>query len=99
MKSRTHLAVFAALFVASIAVPTSLHAATLYVGSCGGPNKPTIQAAVNASSPGDTVLVCPGTYPEQVTITKDLILQGPDCRYCRTGRDHVACGGRSGQYV
>jgi hypothetical protein len=53
-----------------------LHAATLYVGSCGGPNKPTIQAAVNASSPGDTVLVCPGTYPEQVTITKDLTLQG-----------------------
>jgi parallel beta-helix repeat protein len=29
----------------------------------------TIQAAVNASGPGDTVKVCPGTYPEQVRVT------------------------------
>lgn len=28
----------------------------------------TIQAAVNASGPGDTIIVCPGTYIEQVTI-------------------------------
>src|SRR5689334_2116510 len=27
-----------------------------------------IQAAVNAAAPGDTVLVCNGLYPEQVTI-------------------------------
>jgi len=76
MKSRTHLAVFAAVFMAATAMPASLHAATLYVGTCGSPNKTTIQAAVNASSQGDTVLVCPGTYPEQVTITKNLTLQG-----------------------
>jgi parallel beta-helix repeat protein len=76
MKSRTHLAFVAAVSLAAALVPASLHAATLYVGSCGNPNKPTIQAAVNASSPGDTVLICPGTYPEQVTITKDLTLQG-----------------------
>jgi parallel beta-helix repeat protein len=76
MKSRTYLALMAAASLAAACVPASLHAATLYVGSCGGPNKPTIQAAVNASSPGDTVLVCPGTYTEQVTITKNLTLQG-----------------------
>jgi parallel beta-helix repeat protein len=76
MKSRTHLAVFAAAFLAVTVAPASLHAAALYVGSCGSPNKPTIQLAVNASSPGGTVLICPGTYPEQVTITKDLTLQG-----------------------
>ena len=29
----------------------------------------SIQAAVNASGPGDTVKVCPGTYTEQVRIT------------------------------
>ena len=29
----------------------------------------TIQAAVNASGPGDTIKVCPGTYTEQVRIT------------------------------
>lgn len=28
----------------------------------------TIQSAVTAATPGDTVLVCPGTYPEQVVV-------------------------------
>ena len=54
-------------------------AATVYVGACG-PAKattyPTIQQAVNAVPAGSTVFVCPGTYPEQVTITKNLNLIG-----------------------
>jgi hypothetical protein len=36
----------------------------------------TIQAAVSAVPPGSTVLVCPGVYPEQVTISRPLTLQG-----------------------
>ena len=36
----------------------------------------TIQAAVNASAEGGTVLVCPGTYPEQVVLSKPLIIKG-----------------------
>ena len=34
----------------------------------------TISAAVAAASPGDTILVAPGTYPEEVTIAKTLSL-------------------------
>jgi parallel beta-helix repeat protein len=37
--------------------------------SCTNPGYPTIQSAVNAASAGDTILVCPGTYQEQVTIS------------------------------
>lgn len=36
----------------------------------------TIQTAVSGVPAGSTVLVCPGTYPEQVTITQPLNLQG-----------------------
>jgi parallel beta-helix repeat protein len=37
----------------------------------------TISDAVNASGPGDTVLVCPGTYREQVVVNVEgLIIQG-----------------------
>jgi parallel beta-helix repeat protein len=36
----------------------------------------TIQAAVNASPFNTTIMVCPGTYPEQVVISEPLTLQG-----------------------
>jgi parallel beta-helix repeat protein len=55
--------------------------ATLLVsqtGDLGGTPTPfsTIQSAVDASSPGDAILVGPGLYEEQVLITKDnLTLQ------------------------
>jgi parallel beta-helix repeat protein len=37
---------------------------------------PTIQAAINASNPGDTIKVLPGIYTEQLTISKNLTIIG-----------------------
>jgi parallel beta-helix repeat protein len=56
---------------AAIAWPT-----TIYAGGCGSPNEPTIQQAVNAVAVGGTVNVCPGTYPEQVLITRNVTVTG-----------------------
>lgn len=42
----------------------------------GVPVHPTIGAAVAAAAPGETIVVCPGTYSEHVTVDKaDLTLQ------------------------
>ena len=53
-------------------------AQTLAVGNCRPhlTSYSTISAAVTAAPSGGTVLVCPGTYPEQVTIAQPLILMG-----------------------
>ncbi len=53
--------------LAAQAAPTLRLVPTMY---------PTIQSAVDAANPGDRVLVLPGTYFEQVSIGKDLVLTG-----------------------
>lgn len=62
------------------------HHKTLYVSrhaqpwgadqSCRSARFRTIQSAVNAARPGGTVVVCPGTYHEQVVISKPVTLEG-----------------------
>lgn len=37
---------------------------------------PTVQSAIDASSPGDTVVLSPGTYAEALVIDKSLTLEG-----------------------
>jgi len=55
-----------------------MFAANYAVGSCKPslPSYATISGAVSGVPPGSTVLVCPGTYPEQVTIAQPLTLKG-----------------------
>lgn len=78
MKLRNISAVFAT--VLALGGITTVTAATLTVGNasslpCTG-TFPTIQSAIIAANPGDTISVCPGTYNEQVQITKTLTVLG-----------------------
>jgi hypothetical protein len=51
-------------------------ARTLYVGGSGYPGFATIQAAVDAARPNDTVYVYAGSYAESVTITGNVTFTG-----------------------
>jgi hypothetical protein len=56
-----------------------LHATTLtyIVGTCkAGTQFTTIQAALNKSPSANVIEVCPGTYPEQLTIINAVTLEG-----------------------
>jgi len=89
------LGAFAAL-VAVLATPALAQAAkpTLWVApgaanagpgtSCAEPGFSTIQGAIGAAGRGATVQVCPGTYSEQLSITKPLRLQAADGQYTST---------------
>jgi parallel beta-helix repeat protein len=70
MRSRG-LAISIAVFASLVAV-TSAEAKVLVVPQ----DYPSIQGAVNAAAPGDTVDVRGGTYTEQVVVGKDLNLKG-----------------------
>jgi len=65
----------AVLFLATVGQAT---AGTYAVGSCKPqlPSYSTISAAVSSVAAGSHILVCPGTYPEQVSITQPLTLDG-----------------------
>lgn len=75
---------FSVAFFAGIAVILASQTSfgqTVAVGNCKSHmvSYSTISAAVAAAAPNSTVLICPGTYPEQVTITQAMTLKGlPD---------------------
>jgi len=80
MRRASSLAALFALTLGTIVVSASAAAAaTLVVDdnlACPGAAFPTIQAAVIAAAPGDTIQVCAGVYPEVVIVNKSLTLLG-----------------------
>ena len=53
-------------FISAISLPEASPATI-----CVPDDHPTIQAAVNAASPGDAIIVRDGTYTENVAVNKD----------------------------
>jgi len=88
MKSRLSVALmlFASLLVLAgvFAGPASASPTTRWVSlapvgantGCSSPGYNSIQDAVNAAAPNDTVSVCAGTYTEQVTVEKNITIKG-----------------------
>ena len=79
------------LVLGALAAPTSAAVHVRWVdndskkgdgpAACDTANFHTIQAAVDASHPGDSVFVCPGTYKEQVIVnTPGLLIQSRPTR-------------------
>ena len=75
---KTRLAFHSSSVVLVLLLVGGTLAAEIVVGNCrpGSKTYSTISQAVAAAAPGTTVLVCPGTYPEQVTIIQPLSLRG-----------------------
>lgn len=77
-----------------VALP-AMAAQTLYVDAVGGSDAnsctsaaepcATIGAAVTKASPGDTIEVSAGEYPERVNVTKPLVFHGPNSLVPATG--------------
>jgi hypothetical protein len=60
------------------AIIVSNHTGSNSITGCRTPAYTTIQAAVNAASPGSKIYVCDGTYNESVTISTRLFLYGAE---------------------
>ncbi len=68
----------AVLSLAACDLSASTGGTTYAVGACrpGLPSFTTITAALAAAAPGYVVMVCPGTYNEQLQVTKSVTLEG-----------------------
>jgi hypothetical protein len=79
-KFMTRSLVWFLLAAVTLAVSAPLQALTYEVGGCktgkSYVNFTTISAAVIGVPAGSTIEVCPGVYPEQVTIAQPLTLEG-----------------------
>jgi hypothetical protein len=69
---------FPVLILAACFAVQAAQATTVAVGTCRSDlvNFPTIQGAIDSSPAGTKIDICPGTYQEQLLITKRLTLAG-----------------------
>jgi hypothetical protein len=68
---------FLLMAVVLVALSSLAFSSTVAVGTCTTlPFYLSIQTAVNSVPAGSTIKICPGTYTEQVLITKNLTLTG-----------------------
>jgi hypothetical protein len=72
------LFLMAVLSLAAYDLSAATGGTTYVVGTCrpGLPSFTTIAAALAAAAPGYVVMVCPGTYNEQLQVTKSVTLEG-----------------------
>src|SRR5262245_56620414 len=77
MKRSPLSGLFLIAVLSEIGVPQTV-ASTVVVGTCLNNHQtyPTISQTVSRVPAGSTVLVCPGVYAEQVTVTQPLTLRG-----------------------
>jgi hypothetical protein len=68
------MAILVSCLLLWIASPAAWAATITVCGS--GCNQTTIGAAINAASPGDTIMIGSGTYYESIVISKNLTLHG-----------------------
>ena len=79
MNTNARSAVIVMVAVLLFCVERNLWSQTVVVGTCEGgavASHTTIQDAVNAAPAGGVVMVCPGRYEEQISITKPLSVKG-----------------------
>ena len=79
--STIFMVIFLTLSMFGLTINTSTASTTRRVPE----DYPTIQAAINAASPGDTILVAAGIYPEYVCVNKSVTLQGTNRESIITG--------------
>jgi hypothetical protein len=72
------LAALVMVMTSLVLVPASVGADTITVNWDGSGDYTTIQAAVDAAAPGDTIVVAAGEYVENVVIDRSLTLLGAE---------------------
>ncbi|AKB78389.1 hypothetical protein MSHOH_1906 [Methanosarcina horonobensis HB-1 = JCM 15518] len=72
MNEKSVFKTFAAFLLVLGIIATQASAAVITVGSTGGENYTSIQEAINNAQNGDTILVNPGVYKENVKVSKEV---------------------------